>query len=114
MHAVQTADIKSFLIGSMKLRPFTGNELMAVRVEAPKGATAPAHSHPHEQMTLVISGRVRFRVGDEWRELGPMEIVHIPGGVEHEAVMGEDSIFFDLFHPVRADFIQRQAEAEEA
>jgi hypothetical protein len=25
--------------------------------------------------------------------------------------MEEDSVFFDLFHPIRADFLQRQAEA---
>ncbi|MGQ9877137.1 MAG: cupin domain-containing protein [Chloroflexus sp.] len=111
MHAVQSADIKSFAIGLMNLRPFAGQQLMAVRVDAPKGAVAPAHSHPHEQMTLVISGRLQFRVGDEWRELGPLEIVYIPGGVEHEAIMEEDSVFFDLFHPIRADFLQRQAEA---
>ncbi|RMD81127.1 MAG: cupin domain-containing protein, partial [Chloroflexi bacterium] len=53
----------------------------------------------------------RFRVGDEWQELGPMDIVHIPGGVEHEAIMEEDSLFFDLFHPVRTDFLERQEAA---
>lgn len=112
MLTAQTADIKSFMIGAMTLRPFAGNELMAVRIDAPKGAVAPAHSHPHEQMTLVVTGRLRFRVGEEWRKLGPLDIVHIPGGVEHEAVMEEDSTFFDIFHPVRADLLQRQAEAE--
>ncbi|GIV90689.1 MAG: cupin [Chloroflexus sp.] len=111
MKTAHTADVKSFAIGAMTLRPFAGQELMAVRVEAPKGAVAPAHSHPHEQMTLVLSGRVRFRVGDEWQELGPMDIVHIPGGVEHEAIMEEDSLFFDLFHPVRTDFLERQEAA---
>ncbi|MEF3274133.1 MAG: cupin domain-containing protein [Chloroflexus sp.] len=111
MHLAHTDAIKSFTIGALTLRPFTGNELMAVRIDAPRGSIAPAHSHPHEQMTLVIAGRLRFRVGDEWRELGPLDIVHIPGGVEHEAVMEEDAIFFDIFHPVRTDLLQRQAEA---
>ncbi len=111
MKSAQTSEIKGFAIADLTLRPFAGDELMAVRIEAPKGAIAPAHSHPHEQMTLVVKGRLRFRVGAEWRELGPLDIVHIPGGIEHEAIMEEDALFFDIFHPVRADLLQRQAEA---
>jgi quercetin dioxygenase-like cupin family protein len=103
----KTGDLKGFIMGSMTLRPFAGEKLMAVRVEAPKRSLAPAHSHPHEQMTLVIQGRLRFRVGDEWREVGPLEILHIPSEVEHEAEVLEDTLFFDLFHPVREDFLKR-------
>lgn len=107
MRVAKTEELKGFAMGPMTLRPFAGEGLMAVRVEAPKGSRAPAHSHPHEQMTLVVSGRLRFRVGEEWREVGPMEVVHIPSGLEHEAEMLEDSLFFDLFHPVREDFLKR-------
>ncbi len=85
MRVAKTEELEGFAMGPMTLRPFAGKGLMAVRVEGPKGAQAPAHSHPQEQMTLVVSGRLRFRVGAEWREVGPMEAVHIPGGVEHEA-----------------------------
>jgi quercetin dioxygenase-like cupin family protein len=92
MRVAKTEELEGFAMGPMTLRPFAGEGLMAVRVEAPKGA----HSHPHEQVTLVVSGRLRFRVGAEWREVGPMEVVHIPGGVEHEAEVLEDSLFFDL------------------
>jgi quercetin dioxygenase-like cupin family protein len=94
MRVAKTEELEGFAMGPMTLRPFAGEELMAVRVEVPKGA--PAHSHPQEQMTPVISGRMRFRVGSEWREVGPMEAVHIPGGVEHETEVLEDSLFFDL------------------
>jgi len=36
-----------------------------------------------------------------------MEVVHIPGGMEHEAEVLEDSLFFDLFHPVREHFLKK-------
>lgn len=107
MRVAKTEELKCFAMGPMTLRPFAGEGLMAVRVEAPKGSRAPAHSHSHEQMTLVVSGRLRFRVGEEWREVGPMEVVHIPSGLEHEAEVMEDSLFFDLFHPVREDFLKK-------
>lgn len=107
MRVAKTEALKGFAMGPITLRPFAGEGLMAVRVEAPKGSRAPAHSHSHEQMTLVVSGRLRFRVGEEWREVGPMEVVHIPSGLEHEAEVLEDSLFFDLFHPVREDFLKK-------
>ncbi|WP_243095093.1 cupin domain-containing protein [Thermus thalpophilus] len=110
MRVGKTWALKGFALGPMTLRPFAGERLMAVRVEAPAGARAPAHSHPHEQMTLVVSGRLRFRVGEEWREVGPMEVVHIPPGMEHEAEVLEEAVFFDLFHPVREDFLRRVEE----
>jgi quercetin dioxygenase-like cupin family protein len=85
MRVAKTEELEGFAMGPMTLRPFAGEGLMVVRVEAPKGAQAPAHSHPQEQMTLVVSGWLRFRVGAEWPEVGPMEAVRISGGMEHEA-----------------------------
>lgn len=106
MKAVQTETLKSFSMGRLTLRPFAGENLMVVRVEAPEGAVAPGHAHPHEQITVILSGRVRFRIGNEERVLGPGEAVQIPSGVEHEVEMLEDSLFFDIFHPVREDFLK--------
>lgn len=98
-------------MGQLTLRPFAGDKLMVVRVEAPKGGIAPGHAHPHEQLTLILSGRVRFRIGNEEKVLGPGEAIHIPSGEEHEAEMLEDAVFFDIFHPVREDFL-REVEKE--
>lgn len=107
MKHTQTATLQNFNIGSLTLRPFAGEGLMAVRVEAPKHGVAPLHAHPHEQMTLVITGRLHFRIGDEECELGPGEIVYIPSNAEHEAEALEESLFFDIFQPVREDFLAR-------
>lgn len=110
MKAAYTGELNGFSLGSITLRPFAGDSLMVVRVEARRGSIAPSHSHPHEQMSLIYCGRVRFRVGTEERVLGPGDVVHIPSGVEHEAEILEDSVFFDLFHPVREDFLLKVRE----
>jgi len=94
-------------MGSLTLHPFDGQRLMVVRVEGPAGSLAMAHAHPHEQMCLVVSGRLRFRVGERELLLGAGDIVHIPPGVEHETQLLQDSVFFDVFTPVREDFLQR-------
>ena len=107
MRVKQTAALDSFDINGLTLRPFAGDKLMLLRVEGEAGAHAPAHSHPHEQISLVVSGRVRFFVNGEERELVPGEAVHIPSGVKHEAVFVEKTLLYDLYHPVREDMMAR-------
>jgi quercetin dioxygenase-like cupin family protein len=103
----QTKTLESFSMHGLTLRPFAGEKLMLLRVEALASAEAPAHSHPHEQISLVVSGRVRFRVGDNESELGPGDAVHISSGVEHAAIFLEETVLYDLYHPVREDMIAR-------
>ena len=105
MKIKQTTTLKGFPLGGFTLRPFAGDEVMLVRVEGTVGALAPAHAHPHEQMSLVISGRIRFRMLGEERELGPGEALHIPSGTEHEALVLEELVMYEIFHPVREDFL---------
>lgn len=58
------------------------------------GTGAKPHRHPQEQVINVLAGRVRIRIGDEERILGPGEAAHIPPNMEHEAwtVDGEAEI----------------------
>jgi quercetin dioxygenase-like cupin family protein len=107
MHRARTDALPGFRAGDLTLRPFTGERTMVVRVEAPAGAVVPAHAHPHEQITLVLQGRLRLRMAEEETELGPGEIVHIPSGVEHEVTFLEDALVFDVFQPPREDFLER-------
>lgn len=107
MKRAQTEHLPGFPAGALTLRPFTGDRVMVVRVEAPAGAIVPAHTHPHEQITLVIRGRLRLQMDGEEQELGPGEIVHIPSGATHAVVFLEDTLAFDVFQPPREDFLER-------
>jgi hypothetical protein len=42
-----------------------GDAMMIVQFRIAQGAEVPAHSHPHEQIGHVVSGRMTFRIGDE-------------------------------------------------
>ncbi len=67
----------------------------------------PMHKHPHEQFSIVQQGRFRYRVGDVEREVGPGDIVMIPGNVMHGYdVLEPDSINLEFYTPVREDFIK--------
>ena len=64
------------------------------------------HSHPHEQIAYIMSGRVNFHVGDKVYPLGPEELVVIPPNVVHYAeVVGDETVVnLDVFAPARPEY----------
>jgi quercetin dioxygenase-like cupin family protein len=81
-----------------------GDQLMIVQFTIQAGAQVPPHTHPHEQIGHVVSGKMTFRIGDEERELGPGDGYNVPGGVLHGATCITEVIAVDSFHPVRDDY----------
>ena len=78
---------------------------MVVELTLAKGAIVGTHSHPHEQMTHVVSGRLEFDVQGKKRVLGQDEVAHLPPNVPHGAVALEDSVTLEVFSPPREDFL---------
>jgi quercetin dioxygenase-like cupin family protein len=70
-----------------------------------RGWAGAAHSHPHDQMAFVISGRLRVTAGGETFEAGPGDSFVIRGGVEHQACALEASVVVDVFTPCREDYL---------
>lgn len=101
----------SLNMGPLTLRPFAGDNLMVVRVEGEAGSLAPAHGHPHEQITLVEKGRLRFTIDNEEVEVEAGDVLHIPSEAQHEAELLEDAVFYDIFHPVRRDLLDKLQES---
>jgi quercetin dioxygenase-like cupin family protein len=82
-----------------------GERMMLSRAVFEPRAVVEAHSHPHEQVGMVISGRARFIVGDEEQVLGPGDMYLIPGGVTHRVVALDEGLeALDIFHPIREDY----------
>lgn len=77
---------------------------MVVRFRIADGAEVPLHTHAHEQVGHVISGRLRFRIGDEERELRAGDGYAIPGGIAHGCVAVGDAVAVDSFAPIREDY----------
>jgi mannose-6-phosphate isomerase-like protein (cupin superfamily) len=67
------------------------------------------HSHPHEQITYVAEGKLKFFRGDEESELSKGDIVTVPSGVSHCIQILTDRVtLIDSFSPVREDFIKTE------
>lgn len=83
-----------------------GERAMAVYITIAKGSEVPLHTHPHEQIGYLQSGRALFRIGDEERVLEALDGYSIPGNVPHGVKALEDCVFVDVFSPPREEYRQ--------
>ena len=67
----------------------------------------PLHSHPHEQLGLVLRGMQALVVDGVPHELGPMEGYVIPGGVEHSAYCGPEASSCSTSSSPCEDYLER-------
>jgi quercetin dioxygenase-like cupin family protein len=93
------------LTDGIKRRMIVGSKEMLVRWEFRKGAIAARHTHPHEQIVMMIQGKLRLTVGDADTTMLSGDIVVIPPDVPHEAEALEDTVVLDIFSPPREDFL---------
>ena len=82
-----------------------GPEAMCVENTFETGGVGALHSHPHTQITYIVSGRYRFTIGDETREVGPGDTLLKREGVVHGCVCLEGGVMVDFFTPMREDFV---------
>ena len=88
-------------------RQMLHTETMTVaRIYLAAGAVVPRHQHVHEQVANVISGRLRFVVGEEELVVEAGESVALPANVPHEVTVLEDALVIDVFSPVRDDWLR--------
>ena len=60
-------------------------------VSSMAGRVIGAHRHDAEEIFRILSGRIRYQVDGEAREIGPGEIIVIPPGAVHAYVTLEDA-----------------------
>jgi quercetin dioxygenase-like cupin family protein len=95
-------------------RPLFGEGAMLNLIAFEPGATVPPHSHPHEQLGIVLRGRHTLVVDGDAHELGPLEGYVVPGDVEHHGFGGpEGALVLDVFIPVREDYRERWLSQEQ-
>jgi quercetin dioxygenase-like cupin family protein len=78
--------------------------MMLVRHRMQKGWVGARHSHPHEQMVYVVSGRITFQHPSGVFEAKTGDSFLVAANVEHQASALEDSEVLDVFTPYREDY----------
>ncbi|HPS42037.1 MAG TPA: cupin domain-containing protein [Anaerolineaceae bacterium] len=76
------------------------------------GASAPEHTHPHEQIGVCFEGEMIFTIHGTDYTVRAGEFYHIPSGAPHAERNDSDkpAILTDFFSPVRDDLLRRHFE----
>jgi quercetin dioxygenase-like cupin family protein len=109
LQLIHFPDVPSFtMIDGVRAHPLFGEGAMLNLVTFEPGATVPAHSHPHEQLGIVLKGMQALVIDGEAHELHELDGYVLPGGVTHSAYCGpEGATVLDVFTPVREDYLER-------
>lgn len=81
-----------------------GEGFTLARWEIKKGAELSFHTHPNEQATLLLSGKLELGTGEEKTVLTPGQGITFAGGEGHSGFALEDCVLIDVFCPAREDF----------
>lgn len=82
-----------------------GEKTLMGRFHLVKGAKIPAHSHPHEQTGVMISGKLRFLVEGTVMDVETGDSWCLKGGIEHSAEALEESVIIEVFSPLREEYL---------
>ncbi|MCR5031639.1 MAG: cupin domain-containing protein [Lachnospiraceae bacterium] len=81
-------------------------DVMTVENTFEKGAIGALHSHPHTQITYVISGAFEFNIDGEKKVVRAGDTLLKTNGVQHGCVCLEAGKLLDIFTPYREDFVE--------
>ncbi len=101
---------KESLNSLLARRIISTERMMLAHVYLEKGCDVPRHSHENEQLTYILSGELRFWLGDEDREVIDVaagEVLHIPSNVTHQAEALQTTLDVDIFCPPRQDWLDQ-------
>jgi quercetin dioxygenase-like cupin family protein len=81
--------------------------ITAINWHHPNTARKPPHSHPFDQLVLILSGTLGMQVGDDEFVMGPGTAMRIPANVPHTGwTIGEEVVLnIDVFAPAREDYL---------
>lgn len=86
---VQTASAQMPGIGRVDLLKqdlgTPGREVVQVRVDFKPGVSAPAHSHPGEEVAYVLEGTLEYQVNGKTITLKAGDALFVPAGAVHSA-----------------------------
>ena len=95
--------------GRTRYLTYTEN-LMMVVVDFDDGPTSepdPPHSHPHEQVSYVVSGEINLAIENKLTRLGPGDMFTVPPNLPHSVQLLTHHVrLIDSFTPIRKDFLK--------
>lgn len=93
------------LAPGVKAQIACGEKMMMSFVHIGPYTEVALHSHPHEQVGVVLEGEFDFTIGGETRRMKAGDGWIIPGGVQHGARgLEKPALALDVFYPHREEY----------
>jgi quercetin dioxygenase-like cupin family protein len=93
------------IFAGVHIRTCSAERMMLSLVELEPHSVVEEHSHPHEQVGMVLQGKAVFTIGGEQKTLQAGDLFRIPGGVPHKVVtLDEPTRALDIFTPIREEY----------
>ena len=93
------------LFEGVKIRTLSGERIMMSFVYFEAHGVVPEHSHPHEQMGMVLEGEFELVIDGEARIVREGDAYWIPSDVPHSArALGSPAVALDIFSPPREEY----------
>lgn len=93
-------------VQGMEGRAVLGVHMQLTYVTFHPGTVVPIHSHPQEQIGLLLKGNATLLLEAGEISLTELSSYVVPGGVPHGLIVGkEGAVFAEAFHPPRQDYI---------
>jgi quercetin dioxygenase-like cupin family protein len=85
----------------------TADRVTIARFELKRGGIVPRHAHENEQVSVVLSGVLLFRIDGREITVKGGEALQIPSNTPHEVEVVEDTLVMDVFSPIRQDWLDK-------
>jgi len=101
------------LPAGMTRRGIILGDLMLGLHGAVAGLKAEPHTHPNDQIAIMLKGKMLMEIDGEVRTMGPGEFAYVPKNAVHRIqTLDDDALVLDVFAPFRADIAKRLAELD--
>jgi quercetin dioxygenase-like cupin family protein len=91
----------------IQVQPVIGESLMTCWISLEPNAVVAEHSHPNEQLGVVVAGSVTLTAAGETREAVTGDAYVVPSGLSHRAVAGAAGVtLVETFVPIREEYVQ--------
>jgi len=88
-----------------------GKNIMVSFLTMKAGSIFELHSHPQEQIMVVIEGHCDEIIEDKIYEVKKGDVIYLPANIRHGAFLREvDCKAIDIFSPPREDYKQKYSE----
>src|SRR5260221_5011767 len=87
------------------IKTWAADKMMISVVDLEPHSVVEEHSHPHEQVGMLLFGKAVFHIGDEQKTLTAGDVYCIPGDVKHKVVvLDEPARAIEIFTPPREEY----------